>query len=415
MKTARPNLLLLVHRFPFPPNRGDRIRSFHLLEHLARGANVYLATLADEVVPAGDLQELSKRCERVGVEHLGKSRWFHAFASMANGGSATEGLFRSQSLKQVIQEWSQSVQFDAAVVFCSSMMQYIEIPELQHVPAIVDLVDVDSQKWFDYAARTTGMKRAVFRLEGGRLRKLESRICDRASAIVLVSDAEAELFCNICPNGHTHGISNGVDLEYFGSMPGEGRLGRCVFVGALDYHANIDGIRWFCRHVWPRIIAIEPSATLAIVGRNPTSEVARLGLQEGIEVFGSVPDVRPFLNDASVVIAPLRIARGIQNKVIEAMACRRAVVGSPESLVGLQVQPGVQALVATTPQKWCDAILHLFSCPSDRMKLAIAGRRYAEKHHNWNSCFRPYEDLLVQATRVPQKAPLRSEGFVSSR
>jgi sugar transferase (PEP-CTERM/EpsH1 system associated) len=223
---------------------------------------------------------------------------------------------------------------------------------------------------------------------------LEAASCRRASAILLVSEAEAELFRRTCPNDHTYGVPNGVDLDYFHPLPGEGRPGRCVFVGALDYRANIDGICWFCRDVWPRIRAREPNATLAIVGRNPVPEVKRLSAVAGVEVFGSVPDVRPYLADASVVVAPLRIARGIQNKILEAMACCRPVVASPEALEGLDAKSGIHAAAATTPTQWCDQIVHLLTSPYDRSLLAIASRDYVERHHDWQICLGPCGELL---------------------
>ena len=151
--------MFLVHRVPYPPNRGDRIRSFHLLEFLSRRANVYLATLADEPLEPGTLDALRSRCRDVAVERLGRSRWLAAAASLAAGKSATEGLFRSRRLRQTLAAWTKQISFDAVVVFCSSMVQYLDLPGLEGVTKVVDLVDVDSQKFFDYAAKVAGTLR----------------------------------------------------------------------------------------------------------------------------------------------------------------------------------------------------------------------------------------------------------------
>ncbi len=198
--TARPRLLYLVHRVPYPPNRGDRIRSYHFLRHLSERFEVSLATLADEPVAAETRRELARLCEQVAIEPLGRSRWLRAVASLARGRSATEGLFASPALRRTVQSWAANKQFDAALVFCSSMVQYLDCPQLKNVPAVVDLVDVDSQKWFDYGAKTSGAKRMLFDLEGRRLRQLETSLPARARAITLVSEAEANLYRGFCPS-----------------------------------------------------------------------------------------------------------------------------------------------------------------------------------------------------------------------
>src|SRR6476646_1209173 len=167
------NLLLLTHRVPYPPNRGDRIRSYHLLDFLARQANVYLATLADEPLESGTRQKLESICHRVTIEQLGRSRWLRAAASLAAGGSATEGLFYSPKLRKTLEQWTSEVTFDSVMVFCSSMVQYLDLPGLKNVRTVVDLVDVDSQKFFDYAVTASPPKKWLYKLEGHRLRKLE--------------------------------------------------------------------------------------------------------------------------------------------------------------------------------------------------------------------------------------------------
>jgi sugar transferase (PEP-CTERM/EpsH1 system associated) len=290
------------------------------------------------------------------------------------------------------------------------MLQYLATPALRSVPAIVDLVDVDSQKWFDYAASARGLKRWLFRVEGNRTRRLEKAGCQRASSVFLVSEAEAELFRKVCPNDHTYGMPNGVDFNYFRTADGHGRPGRCVFVGALDYRANIDGICWFCREVWPHVRAQIPIATLAIVGRNPTADVRQLNSIPGVEVFASVPDVRPYLADASLVVAPLRIARGVQNKVLEAMAAGRAVVASHEALEGINARGGEHVIDAASPRGWSDEIERLLTDAATRQRLAQAGRRFVVDNHAWEACLAPLNRQLEQAIGLAAEGkPLRFE------
>jgi sugar transferase (PEP-CTERM/EpsH1 system associated) len=397
---ARLKILYLVHRVPYPPNRGDRIRSFHVLDFLSARADVYLATLADEPVSPDTVAALQQRSRQVAIEPLGKSRWRRAMASLMAGRSATEGLFRSPRLHQVVRQWTRDVQFDAVAVFCSSMAPYLFMPELDGIPAIVDLVDVDSEKLLQYADSAKWLKRKLYSLEGHRLRELEKTLTKRASAVVLVSEAEAALWRSIDPNDRTHAIPNGVDLDYFQPAASDGRPGRCIFVGALDYPPNIDAVCWFTRHVWPEVRRHCPHATFAIVGRNPHPDVRRLGSAAGVEVIGAVADVRPHLAEASIAVAPLRIARGIQNKVLEAMAAGRPVIASPEAIEGLGVESGRQVSVADQSAAWVSGLTELITHPGIRRSRSIAGRKYVEEQHNWSSCLRTLEELIHTASGV---------------
>lgn len=406
----RPNVLFLVHRVPYPPNRGDRIRSFHMLKHLASRANVYLATLADEPVNAETVGELNRHCQRVAIEPLGRERWLGALSSLVAGKSATEGLFRSAALRRRVETWASEVQFDAVVVFCSSMAQYLTIPALSDAATLVDLVDVDSQKFFDYANSKATWKARLYQLEGRRLRRLEKTIARSVDAVTLVSEAEAKLFRKSCPNDRTFSVPNGVDLHYFRPHQVPAVQNRCVFVGALDYLPNIDAMQWFCREVFPTLREKLPNATLAIVGRNPTSAVRQLGELPGVEVVASVPDVRPYMAQASVAIAPLRIARGIQNKVLEAMAMALPVVVSPAALEGLAVEPGRHLLCAESADQWVSDITRLCRDRYMASELGQAGRSFVESTHSWSACLSKLDELLHLHAGTSQDTVLAASG-----
>lgn len=396
------NLLYLTHRVPDQPNRGDRIRALHLLRFLADLGDVSLGCLADEPVAPADLARLKNICPRVAVAPVGHRRWTRAAWSVARGRTATEGLFHAPELRRIIAAWTRHTQFDAVVVFCSSMFQYADLPELAGIPLVVDLVDVDSQKWFDYAALSHGVARRLFALEGRRLRKLESALPARARAIVLAGEAEAALFRKLHPNERTRGVSNGVDLDYFQLRPaGEDATSpHCLFVGALDYRANVDGLRWFFARVWPEARRRRPDLRLRLVGRRPSVAVARLARLPGVELTGEVPDVRPYLHAAEVVVAPLRIARGQQNKVLEALACGKPVLASPPALKGLGVAPGRDAMQAETPDEWIEQLLRLRDDRPLGEQLGRNGRRYVERHHAWRRCLQPFAELLAPGAPV---------------
>ena len=395
--TTHLNVLYLTHRVPFPPNRGDRIRSFHTLQYLHARSRVYLGCLTDEPIDDEVMKVLRASCHELAVVRQSRAtRWARAGWSGLCGRTATEGLFASAGLRQAVAGWSRSIRFDAVLAYCSSMVQHADAVAQENVPLIVDLVDVDSQKWLDYSALAREPKRTLYALEGRRLRNLEGRIARRAQSVTLVSEAEAELFRRVCPNDHTFAVPNGVDLDYFkpsDCSPNE-FAEACVFVGALDYRANIDGLEWFCREVWPRVRSQHSDMPLVIVGRNPTTAVRRLAEADGVRLIGEVPDVRPYLAQAACVVAPLRIARGIQNKVLEAFAMAKAVVASPQALEGLTASPGVEVMQAASPSEWSDHVLRLRDNRSLRAELGRNARRFVETRHSWDACLEPLGEIL---------------------
>jgi sugar transferase (PEP-CTERM/EpsH1 system associated) len=408
-KPLGPDVLYLVHRVPYPPDKGDRIRAFHLLKFLARQSAVHLACLADEPVAADTIAALKRYCERVAILPLGRERWLRGLTSVLRGRTITEGVFHSPALAATLRQWAGETDFRAALASASSMVPYLRMTELETVPAVVDLVDVDSQKWLDYAAASHGPRRWLYRLEGHRLRRLESELPTWAFAVALAGNAEADLYRRLCANRAVHAVTNGVDLDYFrpcgtdlkSVLPRPDVASEiCTFVGALDYRPNVDGAKWFCREVWPQIIRSRPEAKLRLVGRQPTPAVRRLGDLPGVEVIGQVPDVRPQLAQAAVVVVPLHIARGVQNKVLEALAMAKAVVASPQALAGLAAKPDVHVLEAASSQQWVESVLRLLADEELRRRLGGAGRRHVEEHHRWSRCLEPFGGLLGLETRV---------------
>jgi polysaccharide biosynthesis protein PslH len=397
MASSRPRILVLAHRVPYPPNRGDRIRTFNILQFLARRADVSLAYLSDEQPSVQAEQALRGMCRDVVGLSLGKRRrWVSAARSLACGRTATEGLFWCGRLRHLLARWSKTTRFDAAVVFCSSMVQYLKAPGLDGMPTIVDLIDVDSQKWFDYAAQTSGLPRWLLGLEGRRLRRLERSLPAKARSIILVSRCETDLFRSFCATDSAYAIPNGVDLDYFSPGKGlsSGSTSGCVFVGALDYRANVDGIRWFCEEIWPEVQRRRPQATLTIVGSRPCPAVRRLASQPGVRLACDVADVRPYLADAAMVVVPLRVARGIQNKVLEALAMAKALIATPQALEGIDVEPGVHVHRATEPVQWIESVLRLLDDRSARERLGRAGRAFVEAGYRWERQLQPLAALL---------------------
>ena len=210
-----------------------------------------------------------------------------------------------------------------------------------------------------------------------------------------MSEAEADLYRGFCPNDRTFGVANGVDLDYFRPKSAGSNAWRdlddsertkLVFVGALDYQANIDGVTWFVGEVWPHLRRQLPDLTLGLVGRNPVAAVRALSAVDGVRVIGSVPDVRPYLAATDIAIAPLRIARGIQNKVLEAMAMAKPVVASRNALEGLACRVGHDVALGDSVSSWMSTICELMGSEDSRRKLATCGFGYAQAHHSWSKC-----------------------------
>lgn len=412
----RPALLYLVHRPPFPPDKGDRIRTFQFLRYLAQKFEVHLACLADEPVEPHVVETLERYCKRVAVAEVqGAGRWARALWSLAKGRTISEGAFSSAAMREVLRRWASDTRFHVALASASSLVPYLRLPFLADVPAVVDLIDVDSEKWFDYAAARHGPKSWLYRLEGRRLRRLEQGLPAWTKAITLVSEAEVAIYRQFCSEGVVRAIHNGVDLDYFQPQAPPKEHG-CVFLGALDYWPNVEGICWFCNEVWPVLRRRCPEATLSIVGRRPAPAVCRLADIPGVKLVGQVPDVRPHLAGAAVSIVPLRIARGIQNKVLESLAMAKATVTSPQALEGLQAQSGNELLCANSPQEWVDSIVSLLDDSAMRQRIGTAGRRFVSEFHRWERCLEPLDALLCLPTESPGNiaCPARSHQLVHS-
>jgi sugar transferase (PEP-CTERM/EpsH1 system associated) len=402
----KPRVLLLAHRVPYPPDRGDRIRCWHLLQQLSTAADVSLAATADESVAPATRAALEAVCEQVCLVPLGRtSKWQAALKALARGTSVSEAVFRSRELARTIDGWHKQQPFDAVAVYCSSMFGYVE--SWSDVPRLVDLIDVDSAKWQSYADDSGVAKRWLFRREARLVAELERRIVQSAAAVALTTQREAELLRQVCPSADPLVVNNGVDVDYFRPQSSF-TCGRLVFTGVLNYHPNVQGILWFAHHVWPRLREQFPDMTLEIVGRSPVAAIRKLHQQPGISIAADVPDVRPHLAQAEIVVAPLHIARGIQNKVLEAMAMQRAAVVSPAVAAGLSAKADEHFLVGDTPQQWIEQLSALHLDVERRQRLAARARIYVEERHDWSNCLQPIADWVSAPTPLRTTSPVAS-------
>ena len=373
----RQKALYVSHCVPYPPDKGERVRAFHELKALSARFRITLAALARDRKELDGAGRLAEWCDEVLVARAGGL--VPAGVSLLAGRSATEGFFRSAKLRRLIADRRETGPFDLAFGYCSSTLAYV-----LSAPArarAMDLVDVDSAKWAAYAESAAWPMSRLYRRESKAVARLEQRALNSCDAVFLVSEAETRAL------PHRHGnllpVGNGVDLEYFQPKGPAGETASLVFTGTMSYRPNAEGVCWFAREVWPGLRRRVDGLEFYVVGRDPDASVRKLADSPGVHVTGSVEDVRPYLARAAVAVCPLRIARGVQNKVLEAMAMGKAVVASPMALEGLDVQAGTEALCADTPGQWQDALAGLLEDAGARRRMGEAARKRVEASYDW--------------------------------
>ncbi|HJV74672.1 MAG TPA: TIGR03087 family PEP-CTERM/XrtA system glycosyltransferase [Noviherbaspirillum sp.] len=410
------HLLLLVHRLPYPPNKGDKIRSYHLLAHLAQRFHVHLGTFVDDPDDWQHVETVKRLC---GESHFAALNPFTAKLRGVKALTMNRPLTVDYYCDSGLQEWVRKVMAEQPIsrvlVFSSAMAQYAaEIPNARR---IIDFVDIDSDKWLQYAENIFWPMRWIYRREGELLLRYERKISKEFDASLFVSEAEAALFRQRAPESalKTGFFSNGVDTDYFSpshtyTNPYQADEAVIVFTGAMDYWPNIDAARWFALDILPAVRVAYPAAVFYIVGSRPTEQVQQLARIPGVRVTGTVPDVRPYIAHARVSVAPLRIARGIQNKVLEAMAMEKQVVVSPPALEGITAVPGNDLILADGAVEFASSVSKLLAEPN-----ASLGRNARDKVirlYGWASNLAHVDALLspedetVVLTSEPHSRPI---------
>jgi polysaccharide biosynthesis protein PslH len=383
-------LLYLVHRMPYPPNKGDKVRSYHLLKHLTAKHQVFLGTFMDDPEDEVHVTTLRSLCAELHIERLHPKRArLTSLLGLLGQNALTLRYYRNRGLAQWVKQISTQHQLDAVVVFSSSMAQYAE--NLGHVPVLVDFVDVDSAKWSQYAKERPWPLSWLYRREGRCLLAYERAVALKARSSFFVADNEAALFRELAPHtaGRVHTLSNGVDAQVFSvdpSRPSPLQPGKpsVVFTGAMDYWPNVDAVSWFCSDILPLLQKNWPQLRFYVVGRNPDATVQALS-SHCVVVTGTVPDVRPYLQHADVVVAPLRLARGIQNKILEAMAMGRPVVAARACVAALQAQADVEIVAAESAHEYAAAIEALLSDPEQAQRVGSAARHCVLQRYSWSA------------------------------
>lgn len=391
MATTVSNILYLVHRLPYPPNKGDKVRSYHLLRHLQKNHRVFLGTFIDDPEDEQHLSALHALCAELHVERIDvRSAKLKSLSGLLTGEALTLAYYRNAGMKRWVAQIAAAHSLQACVVFSSAMAQYAQ-PLLRRVPMLVDFVDVDSAKWTQYASTHRWPLSMLYRREGQRLLAYERSMAAQACCSYFVTPNETALFVSQAPEceGRVKAMGNGVDSDFFKpdselARPFETAEQAIVFTGAMDYWPNIDGVSWFVVDMLPRLMARFPRARLYIVGRSPSPQVRAMAGRY-VVVTGTVADVRPYLQYASAVVAPLRVARGIQNKILEAMAMQQPVVtvSSCADAIGATAEQGL--LRADTPGEFVQALQSLLESSCNKVALGRQARRYVEQECSWQA------------------------------
>lgn len=384
------NILYLVHRLPYPPNKGDKVRSYHLLKHLAAQHRVFLGTFVDDPDDMQHIETVRKFCTDLHIVRLdSKFAKIRSLNALLADDPLTLRYYRDAGLQDWVDRICRQQKIDAVVVFSSAMAQYVE--SMARLPVLVDFVDVDSAKWAQYAPNHRWPMSWLYRREGKRLLAYEREIAARSARSFFATEAEVALFTRLAPECaiRVEALCNGVDADYFSpedcrATPFAANEIPIVFTGAMDYLPNIDAVRWFAAEVLPVLRQHQPQLRFYIVGRSPTPEVLALA-DANITVTRTVPDVRPYLQHAAVVVAPLRIARGIQNKILEAMAMARPVVASTECAAAVDAVIGQELLTATAPADFIAEIETLLQDTGRCASIGMAARQRVLSRYSWEA------------------------------
>jgi len=394
-------ILFLVHRAPWPPDRGDRIRSWHMFEALAKLAPAHVAALADNAEDAAVAREkMAPLCKSLTIEVRKASRPVALAQAVLRGEPVSNRLFRSAALARHVDDLVGRGGITHIVAFSGQMAQYL--PARFGGPVLMDFVDVDSAKFATYAEQDKSQPlNWVHAREAVKLGAFEAEVARKVDASLFVSEAEAAMFRAQSGLGadKVRAIENGIDTERFDPAnpldavgTGEGPL--AVFTGQMDYRPNIDAVRWFAKDIVPLIRQRHPQARFAIVGRAPTDEVRALAPLPGVTVTGEVLDVRPWLAAADAVVAPLLLARGVQNKLLEAMAMARPVVASAAAAEGIDATPGEHLLVADGANAMAEAVGSLFDDRAAAAAMGQAARARMVERYGWDARLAPLGELL---------------------
>jgi len=399
-------ILYLTHRLPYAPNRGDRTRAYHMLHEIAQWASVDLVSLVHDAEEASHVDELRGVTTSVTIAQVSRtSNIARAILALPTDKPITHSLLRAPGLRATIDRLVAERRPDVVLASGTGVAPLAFLPGLAEIPFVLDMVDVDSAKWAALATTHRPPLSWIYAREARVLRRFERLASLRARATFIVTEGERETLTAIAPDARTFVVGNGVDIASW-RRPAHATTDEIapavVFCGVMNYAPNVEGTTWFARHVWPIVRSERRDARFQIVGLSPTTAIQRLASQEmGIEVTGGVPDVRPYLWSAAVSVAPLLTARGVQNKVLEAIAADLPVVTTPIVMAGLPEGIRMACTVATDPGEFARAVIDLLERPDAARR---AGPRAIDLGSlSWKRRLEPVRGLIEGASTASRR------------
>lgn len=396
-------LLYLTHRMPYPPNKGDKIRSFHLLEYLSKRYRVHLGTFIDDPLDFQYIEKVKTYCaETCFIRINPKTAKLRSITGLFMNEALTLPYYYNTDLEHWIIDLLERRPVHHALVFSSAMAQYLM--KANHLSRVIDFVDIDSDKWKQYANNKHWPLSWLYRREHRLLLDFERQVAKVFDASLFVSKEEASLFKQLAPDSanKTEFFSNGVNADYF--SPDRGYLNPFlddeqvfVFTGAMDYWPNVDAVRWFAQEIFPELLSTYPNARFYIVGSRPGATVQALAELPGVKVTGAVADIRPYLKHALMAVAPLRIARGLQNKVLEAMAMAKVVVATSQAAEGISGVPDKELFIADNQSAFIKVIKNLIK-ENAFAEVGNAARARVLADFDWEQNLSRVNDLLAVAS-----------------
>lgn len=400
-------ILYLCHRLPFPPIRGGKIRPFNMIRHLAQTHEVTVASLARSAEEEQAGRGLAEHCARYFVERVGAvAAATRMLVRLPSGRPSSFGYFYSPRLARRIRTELEARAYDLVFVHCSSMAPYVT--DGRGPVKVLDFGDMDSQKWLAYGRFKPFPFSLGYFLEGLKLQLEEQELARNFDVCTCTTPAELRTLDGFNTGARTDWFPNGVDAERFRPDGSEYDPDTICFVGRMDYYPNQEGMVRFCEQVLPLVRERHPSVKLTIVGADPSRRIRALGDLPGVTVTGSVPEVQPYVRRAALTVAPLSIARGTQNKILESMALGVPTVCSDLAAGGVDATPGEHILTAGNPREFAAAVLRLLEDPAERRRFSEAARARMLSHHSWEGSMRRLDRILATCFNEPRETRLDS-------
>ncbi len=403
------NILYLAHRIPYPPNKGDKIRAFNEIKFLSRRHTVDVCCLVDTPADERHVEPLKKYCRTVTYVKINAKlkKAFSVLSAIFSGKTCTEIFFHSKKLQRQIDQLISGGNYDIIYIFCSSMASYVR--NAGNIARVIDFVDIDSDKWIQYAKYARFPLKWLFKREGELLQKLECKILSWTQASFLVTERETEFFAHLPHGNKVYAIPNGIDRGFFDIdktpcddfLAGENYV---CFTGAMDYFPNEDAVVFFYENIYPLIKPHAPGLKFYIVGSNPTDKVRKLADDKDVVVTGTVDDIRPYIRHAKISVIPLRMARGIQNKILEAISMGLPVVCTSNAAEGLALRNGIDFYVEDDESKFARRTLELLNNPCLKNEMVRSAQMLIDQFYDWENNLNKMESVMASAVKIKKNA-----------